>query len=224
MSKQGLKTLIEDSGDLYSESLGIDLSEGKNTEIFKWFLASLLFGAPIRENTATKTYKSFRQHNVLTPERILETGWDGLVRILDEGRYARYDEKTADKLLLVMKSLIEKYHGDLVCLHVKSSDAHDLENRLKGLGKGIGDVTVGIFLRELRGVWTKADSKPTALVIAAANSLGIVKDNATPEDALKQLKRFWSRNKISGKSFVNFETALSRLGLKIRREQRRAVS
>jgi hypothetical protein len=87
-----------------------------------------------------------------------------------------------------------------------------LERRLKSLGKGIGDVTVSIFLRELRGVWLKADPNPTPLVVEAAKRLGIVRKEANAEDALKQLKAFWARNELTGKSFVNFETALLRLG------------
>ena len=222
LDKDEVRVLVEDYGRLYSEMLGIDVSSGRSTEIFKWFLASMLFGAPIRDNTAIKTYESFRKHNVLTPERILTTGWEGLVVILDEGGYARYDEKTTDKLLSVMKNLKEKYGGDLVCLYEKSLDASDLEASLKALGKGIGATTVSIFLRELRDVWTKSDSRPTALVIEAAESLGIVKKGVPPEDALEQLKQFWLKNKIKGKSFIYFETALSKLGIEMRRKKGQA--
>jgi hypothetical protein len=42
---------------LYSEELGISLWENDDGEIFKWFLASLLFGARISETIAEKTYK-----------------------------------------------------------------------------------------------------------------------------------------------------------------------
>jgi hypothetical protein len=55
-----------------------------------------------------------------------------------------------------MKDLQEQYAGDLNNLHEKAQDGKDLESRLKQLGKGIGDVTVNIFLRELRTVWVKA--------------------------------------------------------------------
>jgi endonuclease III len=211
MKSESLKTFVENFGQKYSEILGIDLSSGKNEEIFKWFLASVLFGAPITEKAVIKTYKCFEKYNVLTPKRIFETGWDGLVKILDEGSYTRYDFKTADKLLEVMRNLIERYCGSLTVLYNEASDGQDLERRLKDLGKGIGDVTVSIFLRELREVWEKANPKPTSLVILAAEKLGIVKKEAT-EDALKQLKDFWSKNKVAGKSFVYLETALLRLG------------
>lgn len=211
MKRKTVEALLERFGKRYSEVVGINLDRGKDEEIFKWFLASVLFGAPIAETSVIKTYKCFQKYEVLTPERILETGWEGLVRILDEGSYTRYDFKTADKLLEVMQNLMEKYKGSLNLLHFNASNAKDLENGLKDLGKGIGDVTVSIFLRELREVWEKAKPNPTSLVVSAAKNLGIV-ENETAENALKQLEDFWAENKVAGKSFINFETALLRLG------------
>jgi endonuclease III len=212
MKQESLKAFVENFGQRYSEILGINLSEREDKELFKWFLASVLFGAPITEISVIKTYKCFQKRNVLTPKRILETGWDGLVRILDEGSYTRYDFKTADKLLEVMQNLIEKYNGSLTLLYNKVSDTHDLEKRLKDLGKGLGDVTVSIFLRELRDIWEKADPEPTSLVVLAAKKLGVVKKKEAAEKPLKQLKDFWAKNKVKGKSLINFETALLRLG------------
>jgi len=211
MKQESLEALVENLGQRYSEILGINLKDGGDDEIFKWFFASVLFGAPITETLVIKTYKCFQKYDVLTPERILETGWDDLVSILDEGGYTRYDFKTADKLLEVMKNLREHYDGSLSLLHQESSDAVDLENKLKDLGKGIGDVTVSIFLRELRDIWKKAKPNPTGLVIVAARNLGMIGKEAV-ENASKQLEDFWAENKVAEYSFINFETALLRLG------------
>jgi len=219
MKREALKTLLEKFGQEYSETLGIKLETASDGEVFKWFLASLLFGAPITEASVIKTYRCFLKHRALSPERILKIGWDDLVRILDEGSYTRYDFKTADKLLLVMGNLEKDYDGRLNLLHEKALDSRDLERRLKQLGKGVGDVTVSIFLRDLRGIWKKADPKPTPLVILAATNLGIIK-RQQPEKILEKLKKFWNRNQLEGFTFVNFETALLRLG----KEQRKKKS
>ena len=202
---------MENFGRKYSEILGIDLESRREEEIFKWFLASILFGAPITEAAAIKTYKCFQKNNVLTPKKILETEWDGLVRILDEGSYTRYDFKTADKLLMAMRNLMERYDGKLIKIHEKAPSPQALEAELKALGKGIGDVTVNIFLRELRSIWEKAKPTPTSLVVLAAKNLGIIKDEK-PQDALQRLESFWAENRVPDKSFVNFESALLRLG------------
>ncbi len=211
MERETVRVLTENFGQRYSDLLGINLLGAEDKEVFKWFLASVLFGAPITESSVIKTYKCFEKHGAITPRKILETGWHGLVEILDEGTYTRYDFKTSDKLLEVMGKLVSEYDGNLNLLHERSLDSSDLERRLKNLGKGIGDVTVSIFLRELRDIWIKADPEPTPLVILAAKNLGIVK-NESPRRALEELKEFWRKNSIPKKTFVNFETALLRVG------------
>jgi endonuclease III len=218
LKKQDVTALVEKYGQRYSELLGISLEGSDDGEVFRWFLAAVLFGAPITETSVIKTYRCFEKHGVLTPEKVLRTGWDGLVEILDEGSYTRYDYKTADKLLEVMGNLRAKYGGSLGLLHEKAAGSLDLEKRLKELGKGIGDVTVSIFLRELRGIWSKADPKPTQLVVLAAKNIGIIKTE-NPEKALKELKEFWNKNEVKDKLFVNFETALVRLGKDLRRKK-----
>ncbi len=81
-------------------------------------------------------------------------------------------------------------------MYDSANNGNDLEKKLKDLGKGIGDTTVSIFLREMRILWKKADPKPSHLVRMAMNGLGI--DN---------LKDFAKKNNID---IVSLETALLR--------------
>jgi len=134
---------------LYAEDLGIDLTNPSGR--FKWFLASILFGARISEKIAANTYKTFERSGIDSPANIIAAGWDELVKMLDEGGYVRYDFSTATKLLDIMETLKDKY-GSLENLYSQASDTNDLERRLQEF-KGIGAVTAQIFLRELRGVW-----------------------------------------------------------------------
>ncbi len=97
----------------------------------KWFLASILYGKPIRESTATTTYRAFESEGVLTASRILKTGWEGLVLILDEGGYTRYDFSTAERLLEIFGNLERRYGGDLNRLCVLAVDSEDLESRIR---------------------------------------------------------------------------------------------
>lgn len=156
---------------LYSKELGIDVFSGQEKEIFKWFLASLLFGKPIQESVAKKTYLEFKKAKILTAEAILKAGWDRLVEILDKGKYVRYDFSTATKLLEICKLLKAKY-GTLTNLHKQAKDSRDLEKRLMEF-KGIGPITTNIFLRELRTVWKKADPQPLPIVYKMARKLKI---------------------------------------------------
>jgi len=206
-----IESLVNSLGKKFSTSLDIDLSKKKSQEIFKWFLASVLFGARISETIACKTFNEFKKEDVLTPSAVLETGWDGLVRILDSGGYVRYDFKTATKLLEITKDLIDEYKGDLQKLHSSAKDQKDLERRIKNLGKGIGDVTCNIFLRELRGIWGKADPLPGAMVIEGAGNLGLLTSGQTKRKMLLQLKKLWRENRGKEKDFSDFEAALLRL-------------
>lgn len=70
-----------------------------------------------------------------------------------------------------------QYDGNLNFLHAKASEARDVEARLKALDKGIEDVTVNIFSREMRGAWEKANPLPSDLVVMAASNLGLISDD-----------------------------------------------
>ena len=203
--------LVKELGGTYASALGINLASMESDEVFKWFLASVLFGARISESIAMKTYKEFEKAGMLSPETILETGWQGLVDILDRGRYVRYDFKTATKLLDVMGALKEKYEGDLNRLHFFAKDERDLEEKLHCLGKGIGPVTVNIFLRELRDLWEKVEPPLSQLALLAARNLRLT--GATDAAlVLEELKTEWEASEEGEGRFSDFEAALVRLG------------
>lgn len=193
-----LKQFVEQYGNPFSELLGIDLRSRRPEELSKWFLASILYSKPIRESTATLTYQTFELDGVVTPSKVVETGWEGLVSLLDEGGYTRYDFSTATKLLEVFGNLQKKYGGDLDRLHDAASDSADLERRIKGLGRGIGATTISVFLRDMRPIWRKANPRPSPLVSTAMTALGI--------GDIAGLAR---RKRIDP---VRLETALLRLG------------
>jgi DNA polymerase/3'-5' exonuclease PolX len=153
--------------------LGINLKSRRNEEIVKWFLAAILYSKPIRESSATKTYRCFERREVTTAKRIVEAGWNRLVEILDEGGYTRYDFSTADRLLEVFGNLEKQYGGDLTRLYKESKTGAEVEANLKRLGKGIGDTTVSIFLRDMRHVWRRVEPKPTPLVTLALETLKV---------------------------------------------------
>jgi len=203
--------LVKELGGAYSSALGINLASVESDEVFKWFLASVLFGTRISEDIAMKTYKEFEKAGVLSPEAILANGWHDLVDILDRGGYVRYDFKTTTKLLEVSGALKEKYEGDLNRLHFFAKDEGDLEEKLHCLGKGIGPVTVNIFLRELRDLWEKAEPPLSQLALLAARNLRLTgATDAAP--ALEELKTRWEASEVSEGRFSDFEAALVRLG------------
>jgi endonuclease III len=206
--KRVVRTLLDQFPHTYSEELGIDLRPGGERDIFKWFLASFLFGARIGEQIAKRTYGEFERAGLTTPQSILGAGWDRLVEVLDQGGYTRYDFSSASALLEIMRELLDRY-GSLTTLYSRSADQKELESRLEQFKK-IGPVTVNIFLRELRGVW-QVDPLPSRFTTTAARNLGLVRSEI-PSQILTELKKVWEKCQIPGKTFAHFETALLRLG------------
>ena len=130
-----------------AQELGIDLSSKEESAYFNWFLACLLFGKPIQQEVAKRTYGEFVKERLTTPDAILQAGWDKLVEVLDRGHYVRYDFSTATKLLDIAKNLQENY-GTLTSLVQQSPSIEELSARLQQF-KGVGPKTAEIFLRDL---------------------------------------------------------------------------
>jgi hypothetical protein len=158
---------------LYSEELGISLRQRTDAAYFRWFLASLLFGARISETTAKNTYRVFVRRHLITPAKIVAAGWDFLVYpVMREGGYVRYDGRKSTQILRDCETLLSSYGGSLRRLHDTACDARDLGDRLLAF-YGIGPVTANIFLRELRPYWPKADPNPLPVVMRLARTLRV---------------------------------------------------
>jgi hypothetical protein len=153
--------------------LGIDLRSQKEEELFKWFLACLLFGKPIQTAIAERAYRRLLDEHLTSPEAILTAGWDKLVALLDDAHYVRYDFSTATKLLDVCGEMKRRYHTIKNLLAHAKSPA-ELSSKLQEF-KHIGPVTARIFLREVRPVWYRKsahqEERPSSGRIPTAVSL-----------------------------------------------------
>lgn len=134
-----------------SKDLNINLASKKEQELFKWFLACLLFGKPIQQQVAKQTYFEFIKEGLITPDALLNAGWDKLVVVLDKGHYVRYDFSTATKLLDIAKKLKEK-HKSITAIIKQSKTENILSKRLQEF-KGIGPVTARIFTKGIRRIY-----------------------------------------------------------------------
>lgn len=153
----------------YSQELGLNLN--KEEDRFKWFLASILFAKRISTKIARRTFQEFERAGIVTPEDIINAGWDKLVQILDSGGYVRYDFSTASNLLNIAGELKAR-HGSLQNLYEQSLNSRDLEKKLLEF-KGVGPTTINIFLRELKGIWKKAKPPISTLAREVASNLGL---------------------------------------------------
>lgn len=212
---KSIRSLLKEEGRLFSEELGIDVTR----EPFRWLLAAMLFGGRINETIAKNTYRAFERHRLLTPNAILRAGWGGLIPVMGEGGYVRYDNVKSAYIIDMCRKLVDEYDGKVDNLHARAHDSADLEAKLLAF-KGIGRVTLSIFLRELRGVWEKAEPPLTDIELLAARALGFTKARS-PITALEDLTVLWEKNQVPGCDFRHLEAALVRKGLELRRKGRR---
>jgi endonuclease III len=130
----------------HAEDFGLDVTSG-DMDMFRWFLLSYLFGKPIQSNVAANTWKLFIARKLDTPWAIANLPRRKLVRLLDEGKYTRYDEVTARGLQTCMEQLIRDYEGSLMFMFEMSMDEDEFSKQLQKL-YGVGPKTAEIFMRE----------------------------------------------------------------------------
>ncbi|HVC72007.1 MAG TPA: hypothetical protein VNC61_17255 [Acidimicrobiales bacterium] len=192
-------------GGRFSTALGIDVEAGE-AEIDRWFMAATLFGAPIPIAIAGRTFHVLDEAGV-TVATARAFGWDDLVALLDRGGYARYDYKTATRLHALCDALGEHYGGRVCAIPDNSRTPAELEKALDDL-PGWGPVTVGVFLRELRGVWDLAAPALDHRAAGFAHHLGLVDEPAS--DSLGQVR---SLSLAAGVDPRDLEGALVRTAL-----------
>jgi endonuclease III len=129
-----------------TNELELDVLSGDD-DLFRWFLLAYLFGKPIQSSVALQTWHVLVEHRLDTPWTILETKHRRLVQLLDEGRYKRYDESTANGLHKCMEQLVRDYEGSLILMIESSENEDELSKRLQKL-YGVGPKTSEIFMRE----------------------------------------------------------------------------
>ncbi|MDB5184206.1 MAG: hypothetical protein JWN38_14 [Candidatus Saccharibacteria bacterium] len=122
--------------------------------MFRWFLLAYLFGKPIQSNVAAQTWRLFIAKGIDTPWAILQASPRSLVRLLDEGKYTRYDETTARGLRRCMEQLLRDYEGSLMLMYENSQDEDEFSKRLQEL-YGVGPKTAEIFMRETEELFAR---------------------------------------------------------------------
>lgn len=133
-----------------ASQLGLDaaLAQANEAALFKWLIASFLFGKPIQQTIATAAYRVIiDQHQRDTPQKLKRCSKAELVRMLGQAHYVRYDLSTAERLQKLCAKLLKEYEGKVSGIRERSADQREFETRLLAF-EGIGPKTVEIFMRE----------------------------------------------------------------------------
>jgi hypothetical protein len=126
--------------------LGIDTTTDQG--LFYWFLASLLFGRPVPQETAAGAFRKFREDGWDSPQPFTADDQHPLWHELWEGDYHRMSSVMSQELRDVMRAVIADYDGSVARLVRTASTREELSQRLQHF-KGVGPKTAEIFLREV---------------------------------------------------------------------------
>lgn len=141
------------AGRTFSEELGIPLERNTPAPLFRTLCFALLSSARIGHEIAVSAARALADAGWTTPRKLAASTWRQRTDTLNRAGYARYDESTSRMLGETMEHLLERYGGDLRRLRDAAKRDPDAERRLLKEFKGIGDVGVDIFFREVQLVW-----------------------------------------------------------------------
>jgi endonuclease III len=170
------KALLERHGRTYADELGINLAKGSPSALFELLCAAILFSARIGAEQAAKAARAMLDQGWTTARKLAATTWDQRVRVLNQHGYARYDERTASMLGDACELLLDRYQGDLRKLREAAGRDPDRERKLLKEVKGIGEVGVDIFFREVQVVWEELFPFADRRALDAAKRLGLPAD------------------------------------------------
>jgi hypothetical protein len=194
-----IQPLLTWHGVTFPEELGIKLDRQTPSALFKLLCASLLFSARIGHQLASRAAAALFRKGWTNPKKMAAATWEERARTLNQSGYAPYDERTSTMLDQTSRLLLEKYHGDLKKLREQAARDPVAERKLLKEFKGIGDVGVDIFFREIQAVRDELYPFADRRALQAANKLGLGKD----AEALAKL--------VPRKQFPNLVAALVRV-------------
>jgi hypothetical protein len=193
--------LLELHGRTYAEEVGLDLGRGGPSALFGMLCAAILFSARIRASVAVEAARALAAEGWTSAAKMAETSWEERTRTLNRPGYARYDERTSTMLGEVADLLQKRYGGDVRRLREAAGREPEDERRLLREFKGLGDVGVDIFFREVQLVWEEIHPFADERALRTARTLGLPSD---AESLAKELGR---------EHFVRLLAALVRTGL-----------
>jgi endonuclease III len=167
------RVVLDAHGRTFASELDIPVERNTPSALFRLLCAALLFSARIRASVAANAARALADHGWTTPEKLAASTWEDRTRVLNGAGYARYDERTATMLGETAALLLDDYAGDLRRLREAAGHDPAAERRRLKAFKGIGDVGVDIFFREVQIAWVELYPFADRTALKAAERLGL---------------------------------------------------
>jgi endonuclease III len=137
----------------YASDFELDVTSG-DTDLFRWFLLSYLFGKPIQSTIAINTWQLFIDYKLDTPWAIRDMSEWELASLLHQGGYTHYEHVTTLALKRCMQQLIDFYDGSLFLMLESSQTEDEFSKQLQKL-YGVGPKTAEIIMSETEEVFAR---------------------------------------------------------------------
>jgi len=194
VAKPGKKDIaaavLERHGETHAAELGIRVEKGTPSPLFELLCASLLFSARIDAAIATQAARELRRRGWRTAHKLADSTWEQRVEALNDAGYTRSQERTATMLGETARVLLERYRGDLRRLREEAGHDPGNERKLLKQFKGLGDVGVDIFFREVQVAWEEVGPFADRRALEAADRLGLGKDERALERRVSNREEF----------------------------------
>jgi len=168
--------LLERHGRTFADELRIDVRKETPTELFRLLCASVLMSARISSEIATRAARNLARRGWRSPKKLTQSTWEQRVDALNDAGYTRYQERTATMLGDMTEHLLERWGGDLRRLREQAEREPSRERRLLKEFKGMGDVGIDIFFREVQVAWDELFPFVDRRALGAAERLNLGKD------------------------------------------------
>lgn len=170
------RELVDRHGRTYAEELRVNLARGTPSALFKLLVAAILFSARIGAKQGVRAAGALFEQGWTTAGKLAGSTWEERVRVLDRSGYARYDERTATMLGQASELLLERYGGDLRKLREAAGRDPNRERALLRQLKGLGNVGIDIFFREVQVAWDELYPFADERALGEARQLGLPGD------------------------------------------------
>lgn len=199
--KAVVAALLDQKGTTFAAEAGINVERNTPSPLFRLLCLSLLQSARINSEIAMQAAKGLAKRRWTTADAMLDSTWKQRVAVLNDAGYARYQERTATMLEDTARLLADRWKGDLRKLRDEADRDPAAERKLLKEFKGLGDVGVDIFFREVQAAWDELYPFADRRALASAEKLGL-------GGSAKDLTRH-----VTKKDFVPLLAALVRVEL-----------
>lgn len=210
-ARQLVTVLLKRYGLTFAEELHIDPGANTPSALFGMLLFALLASARIGHAIAFRATRVLLERGWTTPQKMAAATWEQRRQALCDAGYARYDERTSTMLGQTSQMTIARYHGDQRKLREAAEADPARDRKLLKEFKGIGDVGVDIFFREVQLAWPELYPFADKKALASAKALGLPPDTKALDDLVSRRR-----------DFARLVTALVRVQLERKHDEIRA--